>query len=1112
MELQLLPRKVDRRLQEIERYQYRDRRDLSPWLFKEGWLGTGAAAWNLDESGWERLELGQEWGGRDVTVWFRRTVTIPPEWSSEGGRYALLFRAGGEALVYFQGIPLQGVDAWHKEVLLSDRLQPGATAQLAVEAWSGMGGELHRLEETALVWIDEPVRQFAQDGRAVWLIAQALPQDDPLRAALLRAVDAAVDSVDYLHKGSDRFRESLIHASQQLRAAVERIRQQYPTRGELHVIGHAHIDTAWLWPIRETHRKAARTFSTALHLMEQYPAYYFGQSQPQLYAWIKQEHPHIYEGIRRRVAQGRWEPLGALWVESDCNLPSGESLVRQVVHGKRFFRKEFGYDSRVAWLPDAFGFSWGLPQILKKAGVDYFVTTKISWNQFNRFPYDLFWWEGADGSRVLAHFYHNPEGGYNGQILPSQLKGTWDRFQQKDVSPACLFTFGFGDGGGGPTYEMLEMQERLGRAPGLPLLHTGPVQPFLDHLPRPADLPVWNDELYLELHRGTFTTQAAVKRGNRLTEFALRRAEMLASWASLVAGEPYPAAELDEAWKTLLRNQFHDILPGSGIHEIYEDAIRELTEARQVAARVIRQATQALTRSLVAAAPAPASTPAPPDGGTTLADRLPAFVVWNDLSWDRQDLVRYPVAREELESWQRDGRRLWVINPAGERLACQVVDEGDTDDQVALLFPARGVPSCGYGLFQLEAACEPAGGVSVPATEELVAERRDSGWEIRTPFYEISLDRVGAIRRLFDRQAGREVLLPGRRGNVLQAFEDKPNMWDAWDIDLFYQKKGWEVQENASVELVESGPLRLTLRISREFEHSRVVQQMRLYRDLRRIDFDTEIDWHEREVLLKVAFPVAVRARQATYEIAYGHIERPTYANTSWERARFEVVGHKWVDLSEDGYGVSLLNDGKYGHDIHDSTIRLTLLKSPVSPDPRADEGRQHFTYSLLPHSGDWRQAQTVARAYELNAPAYVERFDGFTGVESQPSDPAQRQAGPARQHSFLVVTAPNVVTEVWKAPDELADRVQTGARIAGQAASGQGTEWIIRLYEAFGRRGPVQLQFDRQVEAAQLVNLMEEPQWVEPAGAPSVCGRTVTVQLQPGEILTLRVRFGDVA
>ncbi|MBE3578018.1 MAG: alpha-mannosidase [Limnochordales bacterium] len=1099
MEVKLIPDKLAKRQREIEPYQFRERMEVDNWRAMDGRLTREAARPGLDESAWRRFGVGDTWGGRDATLWLRTRVVIPREWA--GQKVVLRLRLGGEALVYLNGRALQGIDDHHSEVELSSVLSPGEEACLAVEAWSGMGNETHTFKESQLVVIDPLVRRFLFDLQMARELADAVSAEPQLREAILRAADRAVDRIDYLRKGSESFRESIEEASKLLREELARLTAEYGPRGRLHLIGHAHIDLAWLWPVRETRRKAASTFATALQLMRAYPAFYFGQSQPQLYEWLKEDYPEIFEGIRRRVAEGRWEPLGALWVESDCNLSGGEALVRQVVYGKRFFRKEFGYDSRVAWLPDAFGFTWSLPQILRKAGIEYFVTTKISWNQFNRFPYDLFWWEGADGSRVLAHFYFNPGGGYNGNIRPAQLRQTWDNFQQKELADTSLFSYGYGDGGGGPTWEMLEMYQRLQTAPGLPRLSTGPVQSFLDHLPREG-LPVWNDELYLELHRGTFTTQSAVKKANRRAEFALRRAEIFSSWASLRAGAPYPAAELERAWKMLLRNQFHDILPGSGIHEIYEDALRELEEVLRVATCLSSKAVGVLLSG-----PEPAGK-AGRSEQTVAEDETDQIIVFNDLSWERADLVQVVVPRELIERRQAGGHCLAVQTPGGVSLPCQVVDLPDTDDNVGLLFEPRELPPLGWAVYRLQvlgatsaegAAGETAGDTTGERVEELPSVNgsafrtvmRGGSWEITTPFYEISLARDGSITRLWDRRVKRDVLLPGERGNVIWAFEDKPNHWDAWDIDLFYEKKGWEVQENARVELVESGPLRLCFRIYRDFHNSHIVQEMRLYRHLPRIDFDTEIDWHERDILLKVAFPVAVRNRQATYEIAYGHIERPTHTNTTWDRARFEVAGHKWVDLSEDGYGVSLLNDGKYGHDVHGSTIRLTLLKSPVWPDPRADEGRQRFTYSLLPHPGGWRSAGTVARAYELNSPAWTR----FVPAGSGDTVPAEKW-----RYQFLQIGQENAILEVWKAPDLPGGDGRTST---GQQA---GNEWILRLYEAFGRRGPVTLTFGRPVRSAERVNLLEEPECCEPGAAPVVEGERITINLRPLEICTLRV------
>ncbi len=787
------------------------------------------------------------------------------------------------------------------------------------------------------------------------------------------------------------------------------------------------------------------TVSNVLALMERYPDYHYSQSQPQLLQWLKEDNPELYARVQERVAEGRFEPVGAMWLEADCNLPSGESLVRQIMHGTRFMREEFGITPRLIWLPDAFGYSAALPQIMRKCNIPCFMTTKISWNQYNRLPMDTFRWRGIDGSEVLTHFITAPSEGpastsytYNGPLQPADMPGTWRKYQQQALNDQLLYLAGWGDGGGGPDEDQLERAQIMADLPAFPKVRMGRVDAYFDDLYRRLwdnpHLPTWVGELYLEYHRGTYTSQARTKQTNRRLELLYRDVELLNAWTSLY-GMPSRQEELNAGWKLILLNQFHDVLPGSSIHEVYTDVAHLSAEIRALA-EPLRAEMLSLLRDRL--------------GSDESGQAALMFI--NTLSWERSEPLQLPGDHTEILP--------------GAQLA------HDWDGQPLTLLDGQRLPSCGA----LLTARVHNGPDMPPAT---AASTRQSGTVIlRNAFYELELNEHGEISRLYDHEAAREVIEPGQSANQLIAYEDRPLNFNAWDIDLYYEEKPYLLREEQDMQIrvLEQGPVRATVEVERHFLSSRITQRISLWRDSRRIDFATEIDWHEHQILLKAAFPVSINATRATYEIQFGSIERPTHRNTSWDRARFEVCAHKWADLSEGGYGVSLLNDSKYGHDIHDNVIRLTLLKSAVSPDPEADQGLHRFTYSLLPHMGDWRDAQTVRRAYELNVPALV--TPGFLPEE---------QNGAALSSSFVSTDCPHIVIDTIKPAED-------------------GNGLIVRLYETHNQRGSVTLTFAAPVLAAQECNLLEEP-----LDTAHYKGQNLFCEVKPFEIKTFRLRLAQI-
>lgn len=992
----------------------------------------------VDRSKWPTIAYNSHWGRRYMDFVLHTSFQVPSDWEADRpvALYLPLGEAGDfshpEALAYIDGTAYGACDRHHQEFLLPANARDGQTHPLDLHGWTGLI-DFHDvtidpglfMKSCAVVQIDQPTRDFVALARIAQETTTRLDDNEPAKGHILNALDAAFKVLDTREPLGDAFYASVP-------AAYATLEEGLALAGpalEVDVIGtgHAHIDVAWLWTLGQTRRKAGRTFTTVQRYMEQFPEYHFTQSQPQLYDYVRQDYPWLFEMIKERVKEGRWEPIGGMWVEADCNLSGPESLARQFLLGRTFFRKHFGpdADTRVLWLPDVFGYAWNLPQLIKEAGCEYFFTIKIGWSQYNRLPYDSFWWQGLDGTKVLTHFSTTPDFGafastYNAMANAAQNLGTWQNFQQKEHQQTLLMAFGYGDGGGGPTREMLENIRAMNEFPGLPRMRNGSVKEFYEIMEREAGdrLPTWNGELYLELHRGTYTTQSRNKRANRKSEFLLHDAEFLAAAASVAnPAYQYPQETINKAWELVCLNQFHDIIPGSSIGPVYVESLQQYAEIRAMAEQVRDEALAALA------------------GGSTLA-------VANPTSFTRRDLAF--VAGEVAADAQ------WAT-AAGQPVAVQPVDGGAWIDAGAL---------APYSVTPLAPA---PGGAAAPKLGALAA----NPGLLENDFLRVELNGHGDITRLYDKTNAREILPAGAIASQFQAHEDRPNNWDAWDVDIFVTDKMWTADPAASVTVVEAGPLRATLEIKRRILNSPYTQRISLSHNSPRLDVDTEIEWNERHIMLKAAFPVDVLSPTATYEIQWGNTERPTHHNTSWDWARFETCAQKWVDLSEGGYGVSVLNDCKYGHDIKDNVIRISLLRSPSSPDFMADAGAHRFTCSVLPHGGRWRE-QTVAEAYALNDPLLVARGEG-RGARGEAA-------------SLVACDAPNVVIETVK-----------------RAEDGNGI--IVRMYECQRKRTALTVQTSFPLAAVQRVNLLEE---TKAELAPD--GNQVGYTIKPYEIATLRL------
>ena len=734
-----------------------------------------------------------------------------------------------------------------------------------------------------------------------------------------------------------------------------------------------------------------------------------------------------------------------MFVEADCNIASGEALVRQFVHGQRFFKEEFGVDNEILWLPDVFGYSAALPQILQKCGIPYFMTTKISWNEFNKMPYDTFEWEGIDGSRVLTHFvptrdYNKAavEGGtetehfttYNGYINPSQMKGAWARYSQKYLNEEVLCSFGFGDGGGGPTKDMLENQRRLAKGlPGMPRTKMSTAKEFfhvLDkHVTGKKYLPTWVGELYLEYHRGTYTSMARNKKFNRKAEFAYQNEEMYAMMDAQTAGGVYPEKELHEGWEVILRNQFHDILPGSSIKEVYDDSKAEYEG--------IFAENKALTDATLAHIAAGVKAP------------KHSLVVYNPNSAAAYDLVTFTVPEGMGEPAVYDGET---------KLAVQKTADG------AYVFFAAGVPGKGYKTYNVKEEAADTTPTMEVSTKVMENE-----------FFKVEYNEKGQFAKIYDKKADRDILKPGKAGNVIVSYEDRPHNYDAWDVNNYYTEKSWDIDQVSAMEVVENGPVRACVKVERKYLDSTITQFIYLYHDIPRIDIKNVIDWKEHQIFVKDYFPIDVHTNEATFDIQYGNVKRDTHDNTSWDFAKFEVCHHKWMDVSEDGYGVSTLNDCKYGVGVRNGVIGMSMLKSAIHPNPEADKELHEFTYSIYPHQGGWREAGTVKQAYQINNPLTCSWKENEGGTL-------------APEYSLVSSDQDNAVIEVVKKAED-SDAV------------------IVRLYECYNRRTPVTLIFGKELTSVVECNMMEE-------GADPVefTGNQATFEMKPYEIKTLKVTF----
>ena len=1035
---------------------------LDDWKVKEGFFLRPEEA-DLAEEDWEPFDSRlMHWYGPDRHYWFQTVFTIPEEYDGKGLwlRIRTQIEEWDDAknpqfLVFLNGEVVQGADMNHREVLLSEAATAGETVTVDLQAYSGTLHPEFRLMAD-VEEVSQPVKDLYYDIQVPLWAMDRMDQEGKTAIDILTVLNDTISLLDLRDVHSDDFYRSVEAA----RAYIAKALYEDLAGDDTVIatcIGHTHIDVAWWWTVAQSREKAARSFATVLELMDEYPEYRFMSSQPVLYTFVKERYPELYEEIKRRAAEGRWEPEGGMWLEADCNLTSGESLVRQFLYGKRYFQEEFGVDSRELWLPAVFGYSGALPQLMKNCGIDSFMTTKLSWNQFNKVPDDTLLWEGIDGTKVLTHLISTLGVGqsvdrffttYNGILHPDAITGGWQRYQNKEMNHDILVAFGYGDGGGGPTREMLETGRRMEKGiRGIPKVRQESSLTYFTELSeRVKDsrrLHTWTGEFYFEYHRGTYTSMARNKRSNRKSELLLMDLELLSVLAEK-RGLAYPAEDLERLWKMVLLNQFHDILPGSSIKEVYEVTKREYEQLAEEGGRLLKERKEAVAGA--------------GDGVT----------VFNTLGFTRRSLTVLP-----------DG--VISLTDKGEALPSQEIG--------GLRYSLTGeILSKGYSVYGAvreadggtagEAAgdTEAAGGV----VEDSVAEsggdttfsvlKTADGFVITTPFAKVDMAADGSFTSLLDLSENRQVWKAGEAGNRLRIYEDKPIYYDNWDIDVFYTEKYWDLDEPASIAVTSEGPLCLQITVNRSFMHSRMTQDIRFYAHSPRIDFNTWVDWKEHQYLLKAGFPVDVHTDEAAFDIQFGNVVRKTHTNTSWDRARFESCGHKWMDVSESGYGVSLLNDCKYGHSVREGCIELTLIKSGIEPNPDTDNEEHVFTYSLYPHQGTWREADTQKEAADLNQP--LSAING--GM-------------PGESYGFAGVKGDSVVLETVKRSED-------------------GNGIILRLYESRNKRVNAKVSLSCAPVTVTECNLLEEP--VDEAGGLMIDRDGFSFVIKPYEIKTYKVVF----
>lgn len=928
---------------EILPYTILEQRSLNTWYFTNGPLEERPTDYE------KNVTFPFKWDFEKAPVWFMKD--LEPISHQEGQRVYLKFWFGGESLMLVDGKPYGEINEYHRLLNITP-LCDGKTHRVEAQVMPrGLFGKPQEpvFSEAFLLVIDEEISEILKTVEITIRTANTL--EEPVSKKLFDICDEFLSNVwisrdtkTYLKtaqqdigiksdieniwnapkfeeftgiKLKKEFKEQLIDRYKIFKNKLEKLKKEHPPVGTVHLVGHSHIDYAWLWPVEETKRKIARTFANAVMLSKMFPEFVFSQSSAQMYQDLKEKYPELFKTVKELVKQNRWEPAGGMWVESDCNIPTVESLIRQFYYGQKFFEKEFGKKSKVCWLPDVFGFSWVLPQILKQAGIEYFVTTKLNWNDTNEFPYDLCIWRGIDGSEVLYCSFNNPNEGYNGKIDSDTIYETWKNFRQKELTDRVLLSFGYGDGGGGPTEEMLQNYRILKEFPNLPKLEIQSVEKYFESLELQKNLPIWDDELYLECHRGTYTSQSRTKKLHKQAEEALYATEII----SIFSKRNYPK-ELDELWKIVLRNEFHDILPGSAIKEVYEKTEKELSHVINKAEEFLRETLDSVRKN---------------DNNVISVINLSSFPKKTAFFLNKGINLHFKGKKIDFQR-THDGRYIYLLDSEIEPFTKM---EFEVKEQKSKLL------------------------------------ERDNSLSMENEYLNVQINDNGAVQ-IYDKEMERFAFQG--EGNILKMHKNIPAYWDNWDIADGIEKTGFSLKASR-IEKLESGPVREVVRVEYEAEGSKIIQDYILMKNSRRLDINTIIDWHTRRALLRAYFPVNVLTRKARFDISGGFIERSTHRNTNYEKARFEVPAHRWVDLSQTDFGVAIITDSKYGYGIKDNLVSISLIKAGIFPDFFSDEGSHEFTYSVYVHPYDDIKA-VVKESEDLNKPILVS--PGILEIPSQ--------------------------------------------------------------------------------------------------------------------------------
>lgn len=917
---------VEIKLKALKKRIYTDFVNTAPWKMRECiYKDIGGYEYLYD--GWKDLDVGGYWGGNGLSSFFKNKITIPERF--EGKKVTLYVYFGGDSLVSVNGVPFQGLDPFRNAVVLTDCAKAGDTYDIDIESyfvWHSNESSLKKLECSFIATTDDEINEIYWDLKAVYN-ALFMPGMGNDYATLIReSLKEAFQYVDFDEPDFDVFKAKLRMCKKVLYDKVYN-NPNYKCMGKLDLIGNSHLDMVYMWAYKEFVRKVGRTHATMLRLMEQYPDFIFSQSQAGMYEEMRVHYPNIFEQVQKRVKEGRWEYIGGMWVEPDCNIISGESFVRQFLHGVRYAEKWFGVTPKTCWLPDVFGNSYCMPQIMKKAGMKYFVTHKMGiWNDTNPWLYNSFWWEGPDGSKVFAAV---PPTHFIGSMEADSLKTNWVKYTDKDTIGESMYCYGWGDGGGGVDNEMLEYVKRYKNFPGLPETKACKIEESLENMRQKAiaagdKIVTWKDELYLEEHRGVHTTKAALKKANRYCENLFREAEMYAVIAESY-GYEYPTEELALAWRKILTNQFHDSLPGTHITEVFGKLMSIYDEVIETGERVRNEALAVIAEHI----------------GYDKNLGKP-FALFNSLA-------NVATTKVELDYQDVD-----IFDENGNKVATQAYTKPNGDKK--LVFVAKDIPAVGYKVYYKMPAAK------APAYDE------SNGKEIENDNFKLVLDDNATLISIYDKKNHREVISKGGKGNDFRLFEDMPGGYDAWDIVATYVDREFELKDGIVKDIVK-GDVYTMISIEKDVLKSKIEQNIIIYNDLDRIDFDTHISWHEDQKLLKVFFDVDLQTKNYTRDIAYATMECCSYRYNPYDKAKFEVNAHNWIDMSDEDYGVSLLNDCKYGHEVNEHKMILTLLKAPIKPDPKSDRGDHYFTYSLYPHAETWKKAKTLERGLEINHP-----------------------------------------------------------------------------------------------------------------------------------------------